>query len=151
MGIKSLETYGKFNLAHDTASKVLEHMFKTYQEYEPHTVWECYSPTKHLPAQHLETRVRPDFCGWSALGPLALFLENVIGIYKADAFENKVYWALPEQIVGKLGIRNYSFGDVVTDLVYENGKLTAVSNMPYTLLIKGREIAISAGTQEIVL
>ena len=151
MGIKSLETYGKFNLAHDTACKVLSHMFKTYQEYEPHTVWECYSPVKALPARHKETRVRPDFCGWSALGPLALFLENVIGIYKADAFENKVYWALPEQIVGKLGIRNYSFGDVVTDLVYENGFLNTVSNQPYTLLINGLEIAVPAGEQKIKL
>ena len=106
---------------------------------------------KALAARHKETRVRPDFCGWSALGPLALFLENVIGIYKADAFENKVYWALPEQIVGKLGIRNYSFGDVVTDLVYENGFLNTVSNQPYTLLIKGLEIAVPAGEQKIKL
>lgn len=101
--------------------------------------------------QHLKNRVRPDFCGWSALGPLALFLENVIGIYKADAFDNRVFWALPEKIQGKIGIRNYSFGDTVTDLIMENGKLFTVSNLPYTLEIKGKSISVPAGKQEIDL
>ena len=151
MGIKGLENYGEFKLAHDTACRILAHMVKTYQEYEPHTVWECYNPNKPLPAQHLKNRVRPDFCGWSALGPLALFLENVIGIYKADAFDNRVFWALPEKIQGKIGIRNYSFGDTVTDLIVENGKLFTVSNLPYTLEIKGKSISVPAGKQEIDL
>jgi len=147
MGIKSLETYGKYTLAHDTAKKVLQHMTKTFMEYDPHTVWECYSPNQALPARHLKERVRPDFCGWSALGPLALFIENVIGIYKADAFENKVFWALPDQIDGKLGIQNYSFGDTITDLVYDNGIIESNTNIAYTLILNGKEYGIPVGKQ----
>ena len=145
MGIKGLENYGKFDLANATARRILDHMYRTYRDYEPHTVWECYHPNLPEPAQHGTELVRPDFCGWSALGPIALFLENVIGIYQANAFTDTIDWALPPRIAGRLGIANYSFGDTVTELVYQDGRIRTSSNRPYRLNVAGRTLPVPAG------
>ena len=126
MTVKGLENYGYFTLARDTARKVVEHMYLTFRDYAPHTIWECYNPSKSEPAHSCgenQQVVRPDFCGWSALAPIGLYLENVIGIYSADAFAKVVKWQLDLQGQGKIGVRNFRFGDTVTDLVYENGGL----------------------------
>ena len=149
MGTKSLENYGMFDLANECARKVVDHMYNTYKQYEPHTIWECYSPTLPTPAAHNGTRVRPDFCGWSALGPISLFIENVIGITGANAFENTLTWHLPPMVKGAIGIRNYSFGDVVTDVVYKDGVISTVSNAPYTLLFNDKPYAVPAGESTI--
>ncbi len=145
MGIKSLEGYGQFDLANDNARKIVEHMYQTYKQYEPHTIWECYSPTKFTPAKHHETRVRPDFCGWSALGPISLFIENIIGLTGADAFKNTLTWNLPPVIKGAIGVTNYSFGDVVTDVVYRDGVISVKSNAAYTLIVNGKSYPVEAG------
>ncbi len=145
MGIKSLENYGKFKLANDCARRIMEHMYRTYVDFEPHTIWECYSPEHHRPSKHRTDQVRPDFCGWSALGPISLFIENIIGITGANAFENTVTWHLPETIKGAIGVRNYSFGDTVTDIVYKDGVIETVSNAPYTLIVDGVSYAVPAG------
>lgn len=145
MGIKGLERYGKFELANDCARKIVHHMYRTFKDYEPHTIWECYSPTKHLPAQHGDNRVRPDFCGWSALGPISMMIENVVGITGANAFKNMLEWHLPAKVKGAIGIRNYSFGDVVTDVVVKDGILSTRSNAPYTLQLDGKDISVPVG------
>ena len=46
------------------------------------TIWECYSPEKPAPATRWdgENYCRQDFVGWSGLGPIALMLENIIGL-----------------------------------------------------------------------
>lgn len=152
MGIKSLERYGKFDLANDTARRIVAHMYRTFKEYEPHTIWECYNPDTPMPARtaHGVEIVRPDFCGWSALGPISLFLENIIGVTGADAFENTLEWHLPPAVRGAIGVRNYSFGDVVTDAVYRDGVIETVSNAPYTLLFNGKRYAVPAGNGRIV-
>lgn len=40
--LKGLVNYGYFDIAHDAAFKILNHMYMTYKEYFPHTIWECY-------------------------------------------------------------------------------------------------------------
>ncbi len=30
----------------EQAQAILEHMWLTYSQYDPHTIWECYNPTK---------------------------------------------------------------------------------------------------------
>ena len=151
MGIKSLENYGKFDLANQTARRVIEHMYRTYKEYEPHTIWECYSPTGPEPAKFRGKCVRPDFCGWSALGPISLFIENVIGLTGADAFKNTLSWHLPAVITGAIGVTNYSFGDVVTDVIYRDGVISVRSNAPYTLIVNGKPYSVVSGENSIVL
>ena len=78
--LRGLTRYGYHTEAQKIASTLVEHMCRTYFEYEPHTIWECYSPSEYKPAMQTDNKtvVRPDFCGWSALGPIAIYIENVL-------------------------------------------------------------------------
>ena len=86
MGIKAIQKYGYLDLARDNSIAIIEHMSTTYRQYSPHTIWECYNPTEAKPAKNIYGNdVRPDFCGWSALAPISLMIENVIGFYDINA------------------------------------------------------------------
>ncbi len=85
MSTKALETYGYHDVAHENARRLLAQMSETYKTFEPHSIWECYSPSAARPGQRVDgenlTLVAQDFCGWSALGPISLFIENVLGFF----------------------------------------------------------------------
>ena len=145
--LKGMSAYGYHKEAHEAGYKIFRHMLATYHEYEPHTIWECYAPDAHTPATQTNdvAVVRPDFCGWSALGPISVYLEYVLGFHGINAFERLVEWEKPEDLGGEIGVKNLRFGDVVTDIVAD-GKLCRVSsNMPYTLKISGTVYAIGEG------
>jgi hypothetical protein len=95
------------------------------------------------------TEVRPDFCGWSALGPISLFIENVLGFYDVDAPNATVRWNLHQTC--RHGIKDLSFGDIVTDIIYEDGIVTVNSNKPYTLYINGQSYSVRRGETVIEL
>lgn len=145
-----LKNYGFYAVAQRTALRLLEHISQTYAHFEPHTIWEAYSPTAYRPAAN-ETGtgalVRPDFCGWSALGPISVYLEFVLGFHTIDAFRNVVEWARPTAFRGKIGIKNLRFGTVVTDVEAEGDRCTVTANEPYTLVVNGTPYAIRPGTQ----
>ena len=144
MGIKALEASGQQALADKTAAKLLRQILAVYQDFEPHTIWECYDPSADKPALDKKGNlVRKDFCGWSALGPISLFIENIIGIREVDAGKKLVRWDVCSK--GKVGLRRLRFDDIQTDLVCENGIVTVRSNAPYTLLLNGKKKNIPAG------
>lgn len=110
--LKGLENYGFYNDAHSLSCTLLEHMYQTYKQFLPHTIWECYSPEEFSPAvnEYADgSLVRPDFCGWSALGPIAVYIEFVLGFHTIDAFCKVVKWAKPD-LKGEIGIKNLRFG-----------------------------------------
>ncbi|HBF86676.1 MAG TPA: neutral trehalase [Clostridiales bacterium] len=150
--LKGLADYGYVEEARETGKALIEHMYRTYTEYEPHTIWECYSPTEYKPATQTDnvTIVRPNFCGWSALGPIAVYIEYVLGFYKVNAFENSVKWAKPD-VKGKVGVKNFRFGDVVTDIIADGNKCFVVSNGEYALEINGKEYKIEKGENEFIV
>ncbi|RMG78302.1 MAG: hypothetical protein D6707_10045, partial [Bacteroidetes bacterium] len=103
MVIKGLEYNGFVNEARKAALNHLENMWKVYNDFKPEKkklpyneknipfpkeldgtkqIWECYSPIKAEPATRWDNYyyVRPKFVGWSGVGPIVLFIENVIGI-----------------------------------------------------------------------
>lgn len=146
--LRGLSEYGYHKEAREAAVRILDHIFKTYLEYEPHTIWEAYAPAKFAPATN-ETgtkTVRPDFCGWSALGPISMYIEHVLGFYKIDAFENTVFWDIPNCYSGEIGIKNLRFGSVITDIIFDGEQMKVISNAPYTLKIKERTINVRKGT-----
>lgn len=149
MGIKALEKYGFQEAADTTAEKVLSWMLRTYCDYEPHTIWECYSPTAPTPSSNHGKRVRPDFCGWSALGPISLFIENVLGFHDIDASSRTVHWDIRHNC--RLGLNNLTFGDTTTDLLYDPAAstITIRSNKPYCLILNGKFHRIRAGVTTI--
>ena len=94
--------------------------------------------------------MRQDFCGWSALGPISLFIENIIGLHTVDAQEKRIEWRLHHDC--RHGIKNLRFGDIETSLIAEDERhVTVISNKPYTLAINGEEFEIVPGEHEIRL
>lgn len=149
MGIKALEKYGFQEAADTTAEKVLSWMLCTYCDYEPHTIWECYSPTAPTPSSNHGKRVRPDFCGWSAIGPISLFIENVLGFHDIDASSRTVHWDIRHDC--RHGLNNLTFGDTTTELLYDPAASTVTirSNKPYCLILNGKSHRIRAGVTTI--
>ena len=151
MVAKSLEKYGEFDLAASFADVTINHMSRTYQEFFPQTIWECYSPTSYSPAiAKVNKYCRPDFCGWSALGPISMFIENVLGFHRADAVERVLeYHYRPD--IGRHGIRNFVFGDIRCDIIVDAGTAEVTANAPFTLKIDGRSVNCPCGTVKIAL
>ena len=150
MTIKALDeraARGDYALARRLARETVFGMLETYRTIEPHTIWECYSPTEAKPGTYAKKPgySRPEFCGWSALGPISLFIEDIIGVKQADAFANRLVCDFPAAPVGRVGVENYRFGNVVCDIVATAGDIAVESNAPFTLVADGSELAVSAG------
>lgn len=151
MAVRALEKYGYQKIADDIAYRMIKHQYKTFCEYKPHTIWEAYNPELPLPSTEKENlyMVRPDFCGWSALGPISMFIENVLGFHKVDAFDKRVEWRKYRK--GRHGIRRLRFGDIVTDIIGDDETVEVKSSHKFTLVINGTEFLIDAGFQRICL
>ena len=148
MGIKAVEQYGEYEHAAQLSLKLLRFMARTWKEYEPHTIWECYSPTETKPATNKQNKVvRKDFCGWSALAPISLLIENIIGIDGFDSAARTLRWE-PGISEGRLGVRNLNFGNGRVDLVREDGKIRIRGDFPLTVMYKGRKLECKAGENE---
>lgn len=147
-----LKNYGFQSIAHETSKKLLSHMYKTYTDFTPHTIWECYSPNEYKPATNSKNNglVRPDFCGWSALGPISIYIEYVLGFHTVDAFKNVIEWAKPD-VKGKIGIKNLRFGEVITDIVADGNECRVVTNKSYTLEVNGKAYDISEGESMFII
>ena len=77
---------------------------------ETGTIWENYSPEYPAPGNI----AKRDSVGFSGLGPIALLIEEILGI-EVDAPANTIRWQqypTPEQ-----GISNLRFGDNVVSLL----------------------------------
>ena len=148
MAMKALDGCGEAALARDLARKVVFDMCETWKTFEPHTVWECYSPTEAKPSTYAkkEGYARDSFCGWSALGPISLFVEDVIGVKSANAFTNTLTCDFPREPKGRVGVGNYRFGKVVCSVIATADEISVVSNAPFTLVADGRTLSVSAGS-----
>jgi len=145
MGIKALEQYGEYDQAAELSMKLLRHMVRTWKEYDPHTIWECYSPTETKPASGKRNPVvRKDFCGWSALGPISLLIENLIGVSGFDSDARSLNWN-PGISEGRLGIRNLNFSGGRVDLVRENGMLRIGCDFPMTVYFEQHKLECKIG------
>lgn len=142
---KALDKYG----FHDTAMKnsyaLLLHMYKVWRNFTPATIWECYSPTETKPAINKDNvLVRKDFCGWSALGPISMFIENVIGFWDFSATKSTVSWNLTQKC--RHGIKGLRFGrSIIADIIYKSGEIKINTNKKFTLKVNGKKLQIPAG------
>ena len=145
MSVKALEQYGEYEQAARLSLVLLRHMVRTWKEYDPHTIWECYSPTEFKPADNKRKLVvRKDFCGWSALGPISLLIENIIGISGFDSDTRSLAWN-PGTAEGRLGIRNLNFGGDRIDLIRENGRLLVRCGSPLSVRFRNRKFDCQPG------
>lgn len=150
MGTKALEKYGYYELADEMAEKVVRQQLRTYHAVTPHTIWECYSPSRDMPSTEHGRRARPDFCGWSALGPISLFIENILGFREVNGIEKRVNWSLKAKN-GKHGICNLHFGGITADIVYEplNKMIKVKCNESFTLIVNNKCFNLKAGESDL--
>lgn len=145
---KALNAYGYYDIASKNAFTLLRNMVKTYNEYDPHTIWEVYSPTEAKPGTYKFNRdnFRPNFCGWSALGPISMFIEDILGFHNVNALEKIIHWRLYRK--EPHGIRRLKVGNIITDIMYEDGKVKVNSNEIYTLKINHQNYKIKPRINE---
>ena len=146
MALQGLKEYGETALADALARRLLEQMVRTYQAVEPATIWECYAPEADAPSTEYGRRVRPEFCGWSALGPINLFLEHVIGLREVNAPEARVVWEPPDGAAFPMGIEGLAVGPAQRLTLWSDGRQVRVHcTQPFTLRYNGRDFALMPG------
>ena len=64
-----------------------------------------------------------------------MVLEN-LGFHHINAFEKRVEWEKPACFRGRVGIENFRFGEVVTDILAEGETCRVVSKC--TLHLRGK-------------
>ncbi len=143
MVIKGLESYGQYDLADQIVENHLKNMKKVYYDFHPdeekiafeerfgdgyHTIWECYAPEYSAPATRWDDTFysRQDFVGWSGLGPIALLIENVIGI-ELNAPAKEITWRIKRK--DRHGVKNLKYLDGEVSLIVEPHK----DNLSFTI------------------
>lgn len=131
MLIKGLEKYGDYLTSYQIAENHLKNMSYVYYFFKPEedkiafeeryaddykTIWECYSAEFLTPATRWDDTFysRQDFVGWSGLGPIAMLIENIIGI-NIDVSNNEIIWRINR--TDKHGIKNLNFGKEKVDII----------------------------------
>lgn len=155
---KGLDMFPLRELAAVASLNHIKNLYDVYHQFQPdinriaaeernsqyQTIWECYAPDKLEPATRWDGQFycRQDFVGWSGLGPIALLLENVIGLQPSGP-EDKLYWNL--RFREAHGVENYRFGDNQVDIVCESNELPVgpavvkiISNSPFSLFISSQ-------------
>jgi len=141
MVIKGLMRHKRNDLARDIAIRHLNAMIEVKKNNNYGGIWECYAPDYLLPATngHGEI-VRPDFVGWSGLGPIAMLIESVLG-FSFDASTNTIDWLV--QTAGRHGIRNLQFNGKTVgleieypDSVQQKRKVTVVTTGPINVSVR---------------
>ncbi len=144
---RALADHGHADVSRTATRALLTLMARTFTEYEPATIWECYAPELPSPATAKDDVeiVRPDFCGWSALAPISMLIEHVLG-FRVDAPAGTVHWrtAGPE----RHGIRRLRCGDVSLTAIRDGDAVDVECNGPLTLVVDGVEHPLGSGRHE---
>ena len=105
-------------------------------------IWESYSPEAPRPGTRWDNNllVRQKFVGWSGLGPIALLLEEVLGL-EGDGAAGVLTWT--PRLTEAHGVQRYAFGGRIVDLRVETRKsptdplrITGRCSQAFTLVIK---------------
>jgi len=150
MVIRGLENYGYNDLARKIALNHVDLVARIFAKTG--TIWENYSPDSAQPGNP----AKPNFVGWSGLGPIGYFLEYAIGL-RPDARHNELVWQLAPG--GRRGCERYRFaGHVVTLIASPDAgnagqvRIAINSDGPFRLRVvfKGAErgFDVVAGNQE---
>lgn len=115
MVVKGLKKYNKLPWAREIAKKHLAAMHEVMINENYGGIWECYAPQYPQPAVNAYGKlVRPNFVGWSGLGPISMLLEAIFGL-EFDASENCIEWIIGTE--GRHGIENLEFNGGKVSLV----------------------------------
>lgn len=103
--IKGLELTGYEAFAREVSESYIEGLHQVLLDTD--TLWENYAPDSFSEGNR---GPRADFVGWTGLGPIALLLENVIGL-RPDAANGRLVWHLSR--IDRNGVTGYRMGSNV--------------------------------------
>ena len=136
--IKGLQRYGYDAFAAEASEKYLAAMADVFQKTG--TVWENYAPESMSPGDP----AAKDFVGWTACGPIALYIENVLG-FRPDGVRDTLGWNL--RLAEPHGINHFPLlTPITTDIAYDGkSTVTVKASAPFTLIINGRKFEVKKG------
>jgi glycogen debranching enzyme len=130
VAISGLRQAGFDELASAATARHLDAMLAVFEATG--TIWENYCADSMAPGNP----ARPDFVGWSGLGPIALLIEQIIGL-DLDAEQGLVRWRVAER--GPHGIENLPFGGDRLRLYNDGaGSVEVACARPLRLELSGR-------------
>ena len=149
MALRGLRQVGQHGLAHEIGVNHLENVAKVYAQTE--ALWANYAPETAAPGDP----AAKDAVGMAGLGPIAILLEDVIGI-SVDWPQRRVFWdrRLPSEV--PYGVHNYPLGaDGTASLVSSPTRLVITTDVPFTLTLRdasqSMQTAVPSGTTEMDL
>ncbi|MEI8093850.1 MAG: trehalase family glycosidase [Spirochaetales bacterium] len=109
MVLQGLAHCGRREVAHRIARRYLEGLVRVHDVNEPHTLWENVAPDLDRPGlkPYGPGTSKPDFVGWSGLGPISMLIEHVLGL-EVDAVAGTVVWDL--RLEGPHGLKRLPVG-----------------------------------------
>lgn len=133
MIVKGLERAGYDDFAGEASEAYLRGMYAVFQKTG--TVWENYAPDSLSEGGS----AKKDFVGWSGCGPIALLIEDVIGL-RPDAAAGTVTWHLRR--LDRHGVRRLRFGSTTATFLAEarsspaeKARITVESDGELTLVV----------------
>jgi hypothetical protein len=156
--IRGLMAYDQYSLADSIAYNHLDNISDIYFNFKPladriafderynddyQTLWECYSAELSEPATRWDNTFysRQDFVGWTGLGPIALLIENILGV-DISGIDNCIKWTIKR--TDRHGIKNIQLRDQKVSLVFEYQKdkptVTVTCERPFILKVRFNDI-----------
>jgi glycogen debranching enzyme len=148
MVLRGLGAQGYDALAHEIAINHVRNVTEVFEQTG--TLWEDYAPESARPGDP----ARPDFVGWSGLGPIAVLFEQVLGL-QPDASRGRLRWDV--RLLEEHGVSRYPLGkDGVLDLrcaarqsANERPVVRVAANVPVTVEVRWgehkEELRVEAG------
>ena len=138
MVIKGLQQCGYEDFATGCSEKYLTSLAAVFKKTG--TLWEVYAPDSDAPASNAGGQLcASNFVGWTGCGPIALLIENVLGL-RVDGAENTLTWRLHR--TDRHGIENLQVGDVNVsvlcarrDTTSSPANLTVRNDKPFKLKV----------------
>jgi len=135
MVMRGLDAVGKGALAHEIALNHLDNIVEVFRKTG--TVWENYAPEAPAPGNPAVN----DFVGWGGVGPVAVFIEYVLGLCQHGR-AGRLIWDI--RLLEEHGVRRFPFGTAgLVDLKClarksrnEKPKVEAASTVPLKLVIR---------------
>jgi glycogen debranching enzyme len=149
MVLKGLRSVGQNALVHEIAVNHLGNVTAVFEHTD--TLWENYAPERAAPGDP----ARPNFVGWTGLSPIAMLIEDIIGIW-VDWPLRQVVWHRYLKTDRHYGVQNYPLGSTGTlSLMGDREKVVVTTDVPFTLTIRDHslnlKVPVSTGTMEIDL
>mgnify|MGYP002623337181 CR=1 FL=1 len=155
MVVHALRRYGYFAEAKELVRRHLNAMHRVASDRQFGGIWETYSPELDRPSTKVgEKLVRPNFVGWSGLGPISMLIEDILG-FEFNALAKEIRWRIAEP--GEHGISNLAYDGGTVSLFFSPATktITIKTDRSFKLTVESdgadREFSVTAGEHSLSL